>query len=48
LVNESDIWGSALVLLKQHRDDAVIEASMNADAMVDRGDIEGRAVWPHS
>jgi len=45
MISDRDIWASALLILKQHGDDAVIETSVKADQMLDRGDMEGRAVW---
>ncbi len=40
-----DIYRSAQVLVKQHGQDASIEAAMRADAMLDKGDMDGYAVW---
>ena len=31
--------------MKQHGQDAPIHAAMNADAMLDKGDLDGYAVW---
>ncbi len=31
--------------MKQHGQDASIEAAMRADAMLDKGDLAGVAVW---
>ena len=31
--------------MKQHGEDAPIEAVMRADAMLERGDLEGYEVW---
>ncbi len=33
------------MLVKQHGQDAPIEAAMRADAMLDTGDLDGYAVW---
>ncbi len=33
------------MLLKHHGEDAPIEAAMRADAMLDKGDLDGYAVW---
>ena len=30
---------------REHRDDAVIEAAMRAEALWDAGDLEGQRVW---
>ncbi len=40
-----DIYRSAAVLVKRHGADAPIEAAMVADAMLDKGDLDGYAVW---
>ena len=42
---EIDIYRSAQVLVKQHGDDAPIHAAMRADAMLEKGDLDGYAVW---
>ncbi len=39
------IYRSANVLVKQHGEDAPIEAAMRADAMLDKGNLDGCAVW---
>ena len=38
-------YRSAQVLVKRHGQDAPIEASMRADAMLEAGDLDGYAVW---
>ena len=40
-----DIYRSAQVLVKHHGEDAPIHAAMNADAVLDKGDLDGYAVW---
>ena len=40
-----DIYRAANVLVKQHGQDAPIHAAMRADAMLDKGDLDGYAVW---
>ncbi len=42
---DRDIWRSAQVLIKQHGQDAPIHAAMRAEAMLDKGDLDGCAVW---
>ncbi len=39
IVSDLDIYRSG-VLVKQHGEDAPIEAAMRADAMLDKGDLE--------
>ncbi len=40
-----DIFLSAQALVKQHDPDALIHAAMRADAMLDKDDLDGCAVW---
>ena len=39
------IYRSARLLVKQHGEDVPIEAAMRADAMLEKGDLDGYAVW---
>ena len=45
MIPDLDIYRSANVLVKHHGEDAPIEAAMRADAMLDKGDLDGYAVW---
>ncbi len=45
MIPDLDIYRSAQVLVKQHGQDAPIHAAMRAEAMLDKGDLEGYAVW---
>ncbi len=45
MIPDLDIYRSAQVLVKQHGPDAPIHAAMRADAMLDKGDLDGCAVW---
>ncbi len=45
MIPDLDIYRSAQVLIKQHGQDAPIHAAMNADAMLDKGDLDGYAAW---
>ena len=40
-----NIYRSANVLVKRHGPDAPIHAAMRADAMLEKGDLDGYAVW---
>ena len=40
-----DIYRSANVLIRKHGEDAAIEAAMRTDAMLDKGNLDGYAVW---
>ena len=33
------------MLIREHGEDAAIEAAMRADAMLEKGDLEGYGVW---
>ncbi len=43
--SEIDIFRSANVLIREHGQDAALEAAQRADAMLERGDMKGAAVW---
>ncbi len=45
MVSDLDIWRTANVIIKQYGQDAPIHAAMRADAMLDKGDLDGYAVW---
>ena len=45
MIPDLDIYRSAQVLVKHHGEDAPIQAAMRADDMLDRGDLDGYAVW---
>ena len=40
-----DIYRSANVLIREHGEDAALEAAKHADAMLAKDDLEGLAVW---
>ncbi len=42
---DKEIYGIASVYIREHGDDAVIEAAMRADAPLDADDLDGRNVW---
>ncbi len=44
-VSDLDVYRSAKLLIDQHGDEAPIHAAMQADAMLDTGDLDGAAVW---
>ncbi len=45
MILDLDIYRSAQVLVNQHGQDAPIHAAMRADAMLEKGDMNGYAVW---
>ncbi len=45
MIPDLDIYRSAQVLVKQHGQDAPIQAAMMADAMLEKGGLDGYAVW---
>ena len=44
-ISNLDIYRAAHMLIERHGADAMIEAAKMIDAMLNRGDLEGRAVW---
>ncbi len=45
MTSDLDIWRGANLLVKRHGQDAPIHAAMRADAMLEKGDLGGYAVW---
>lgn len=45
MIPDLDIYRSANVRVKQHGEDAPVQAAMRVDAMLEKGDLEGCAVW---
>jgi hypothetical protein len=45
VTDDIDIYRSAQLLIKRHGEDAAIHAAMEADACLERGDLDGKAVW---
>ena len=45
MTDDKEIYQSAKLLIDRHGDDAVIEAAMKADKMLEQGDLDGLATW---
>ncbi|MCH9000244.1 MAG: hypothetical protein IID48_18555 [Proteobacteria bacterium] len=45
MIPDLDIYRSAQALVKRHGEDAPIHVNMRADAMLDKGDLDGFSVW---
>jgi hypothetical protein len=45
VISDLDIWRSANELIKQFGGTADIEAAARADALLEKGDLEGQQVW---
>ena len=45
MTDDKEIYRSAKLLIDRHGDDAVIEAAMKADKMLEQGDLDGLATW---
>ena len=45
MISDPDIWRAANLLIQRHGTDAEIEAAKRADQMLERGDLDGNAVW---
>ncbi len=45
MTSDLDIYRTANVLIREHGQDAPIQATMRADELLDKGDLEGCAVF---
>ncbi len=45
MIPDLDTYRSAQLLVTRHGEDAPIHAAMRADAMLEKGDLDGYAVW---
>ena len=45
MTSDLDVYRSAQLLVERHGDEATIHAAMKTDDMLERGDMDGRAVW---
>jgi len=43
--DEIDIYRSANLLIKLHGEEAAVFAAMQADACLEKGDLNGKVVW---
>ncbi len=45
MTSDLDIYRSANVLIREHGEEAALDAAMRADAMLAKGDMNRLAVW---
>jgi hypothetical protein len=45
MIRDLDIYRSANVLIREYGEDAALDATTRAIAMLDKGDLDGYAVW---
>ena len=45
IISDLDIWRAAHLLIRQHGEDAELEAAKRADLMLERGDLDGQSLW---
>ncbi len=45
MIRDLDIYRSANVLIREHGEDAALDATTRAIAMLDKGDLDRYAVW---
>ena len=45
LAADIDIYRAAKLYIDQHGDQAALQAAMQADALLEKGDMEGSATW---
>ncbi len=45
MISNLDIYRTANVLIREHGEDAALEAAQRADAMLEKGSVDGQRVW---
>ncbi len=45
MILDLDIYRAAQALVKRHGEDAPIHAAMRADSILEKGDLDGLALW---
>ena len=45
MITKIDVFRTANLFIQQYGEDAAIQAAMKADEMLERGDLDGKAVW---
>ncbi len=45
MTSDLDIYRTANVLVKHYGEDAILEAAQRADAMLEKGCLDGQRVW---
>ncbi len=45
MTSDLDIYRTANVLIREHGEDADLEAAMRADVMLEKGCLDGQRVW---
>ncbi len=45
MTSEIDVFRTAAVLIRKHGEDAALEAAQRADAMLEKGSLDGQRVW---
>ncbi len=45
MTSHLDIFRTANVLIREHGEDADLEAAQRADAMLEKGSLDGQRVW---
>ncbi|MEQ8354643.1 MAG: hypothetical protein RH942_03825 [Kiloniellaceae bacterium] len=45
MISDLDIYRSAAVLIREHGEDAAFEAARLANAMLEKGDLDGQRAW---
>ena len=45
MISEADIWRSALTMVKRYKSDAMQEATMRADHLLEDGDWRAAITW---
>ena len=45
MISDRELWSCALEQIRQHGEDAAVQAAMRADELLNEGSIDGAATW---
>jgi len=45
MISDRDVWAAALLMLKRFGNDAMLEAAVRADELLENGDMIGSETW---
>ncbi len=45
MISDLDVYRTANVLIREHGDEAGLKAAQRADAMLEKGSLDGQRVW---
>jgi hypothetical protein len=45
MISEREVWQVAQLMVRRYKDDAIQEAAVRADQLLEQGDMAGASVW---